>query len=164
MTPLLLPLLLSAAPVQDDAPLDLVALQARVDAVLAAAVPATVGLRVGRQNGTGVLVSADGLVLTAGHVITEPGLEVVVTLHDGTELDARTLGLNSTRDSGMVQVVDAEGLPFVPVPPAGATPLGTWLPKSSSSRPRHRRTASEFPRNSHDKLNRASRAGQINLP
>ena len=156
MTPLLLPLLLVRAPVdsapqvespvdespvdgsavdgapvdgavrQDDPVLVLSELQARVDRVLAVAVPATVGLRVGRQSGTGVLVSADGLVLTAGHVSSAPGIDVVVILHDGTELKGRTLGLNPTRDSGMVLLEDGQDLPFVPVPPAGETRLGSW--------------------------------------
>lgn len=106
--------------------LDLPGLQQRIDRVLQAAVPATVGLRVGRQSGTGVLVSADGLVLTAGHVTGEAGREVVVILQDGTELEGRTLGLNPTRDSGMVEVLDASELPFVPVPKPDETDLGRW--------------------------------------
>src|SRR5262245_15499777 len=46
---------------------DLKAIEKHVQEVLAKVIPCTVGLRVG-ASGSGVIVSADGLILTAGHV------------------------------------------------------------------------------------------------
>jgi serine protease Do len=105
---------------------DLARFQTRIDAVLAAAVPATVGIRTSTNSGSGVIVSADGLVLTAGHVIGRAGREATIVLHDGTELLADTLGLNEFRDSGMLRIRDAHDLPHVTLPLPTELAPGDW--------------------------------------
>ena len=45
--------------------------------------PATVGVQLGNSQGSGVIVSKDGLVLTAGHVAQDPDKEVYLILNDG---------------------------------------------------------------------------------
>jgi len=102
-------LLLGAAAPADDTPtVDPRRLQARVDAVLTRVVPATVGLRIGRTGGSGVIVSPDGLVLTAAHVIGSAGADVTVILQDGTELKAEALGVNRPDQCGG-PLIDLDG-------------------------------------------------------
>ncbi|MCP3914497.1 MAG: PDZ domain-containing protein [bacterium] len=105
---------------------DLARFQARVESVLEAASPATVGVRVGGTSGSGVLVSSDGLVLTAAHVIGGAGRTARVFLADGRELEAETLGGNGMRDSGMLRIKNVSGLPFVSVPAPHELEPGSW--------------------------------------
>lgn len=131
---LLLPLLLFTplvgAPRPSDLELDPVRLQIRVDEVLRHALPATVGLQIGRERGSGVLVSADGLVMTAAHVSGVPGLPATVLLSDGTRLRAVTLGGNLTTDAGLVRIEEPrdEPYPFVSLPAPGENEprVGDW--------------------------------------
>src|SRR6266536_212069 len=53
---------------------DLRALQAQVEVFVAKVSPAVVGVRVGGGQGSGVIVSDDGYVLTAGHVSSTPNV------------------------------------------------------------------------------------------
>ncbi|MEX0586796.1 MAG: trypsin-like peptidase domain-containing protein, partial [Pirellulales bacterium] len=69
-------------------------------------VPATVGLAVGQGQGSGVIISPDGFVLTAGHVSGDANREVAVILHDGKLVKGKTLGANRAIDSGLVQIID----------------------------------------------------------
>lgn len=85
---------------------DLRALQARVKTVLAKVAPAVVGLRVGGGQGSGVIISGDGYVLTAGHVASAPGRDVAVILADGRIVRGKTLGVNYGVDSGLVKITD----------------------------------------------------------
>jgi len=87
---------------------------------------ATVGLRVGRAYGTGVIVSADGLVLTAGHVISRPGRDAEVTLWDGTKVKGESLGRNRSLDSGMIQLPKDREWPFAELADDALPYPGTW--------------------------------------
>jgi len=62
--------------------------------------------------GSGVIVSEDGLILTAGHVITGPG-PYEVMLPTGRTVKAQRLGRNLDVDSGMVKIIDPGPWPFV---------------------------------------------------
>ena len=55
---------------------ELKAIEARVKTAAAKVVPCTVGVQVGRARGSGVSVSEDGYVMTAGHVVGKPGQKV----------------------------------------------------------------------------------------
>src|SRR5436190_12153210 len=59
---------------------DLKAIQKHVKTVLARVLPATVNVQIGPGQGSGVIISADGYVLTAGHVAGEPGRNVKIRL------------------------------------------------------------------------------------
>jgi len=86
---------------------ELKALQERVKQVVDKVTPTTVGLLVGMGAGSGVIVSEDGLVLTAAHVIgSKPGTDVRVILPDGTPVRGKTLGVNPKIDSGMLRITD----------------------------------------------------------
>ncbi len=64
-------------------------------------------------QGSGVIVSKDGYVLTAGHVIREPGIKLTVLLSDGRKAKAVALGLNGDCDAGLIKITDAGDWPFV---------------------------------------------------
>jgi serine protease Do len=86
---------------------ELKALQERVKKVVDRVTPSTVGVLVGMGAGSGVIVSEDGLVLTAAHVIgSKPGTDVRVVLPDGTLVRGKTLGVHPKIDSGMLRITD----------------------------------------------------------
>ncbi|MDB4541427.1 S1C family serine protease [Akkermansiaceae bacterium] len=93
---------------------DLKAIEKKVQSVVVQATPATVSLlsnRVG-SSGSGVVVSKEGLILTAAHVI-EGSREMIVIFPDGREARAKVLGANYNRDAAMVQLVGEGPWPFV---------------------------------------------------
>ncbi len=102
-------------------------LQQQVQRVAARTMPATVGVLVGQGAGSGVIVSADGLVLTAGHVIGKADRRAKILLSDGRRLTAKTLGANHGIDAGMLQIENPPAdLPFMPI--AKALPkIGEWV-------------------------------------
>jgi serine protease Do len=107
---------------------DLRALQAQVEAVVARVSPAVVGLRIGGQ-GSGVIVSEDGYVLTAGHVASAPGRDVTVILSNGRFARGQALGVNYGMDSGLVKILDdppAGGWPHVDMGKSGDLLKGQW--------------------------------------
>lgn len=85
---------------------ELKALQARVKEVAQKATAATVCLYVEPAVGSGVIVSDDGLVLTAGHVTGKPRTKLKFILSDGTVVNGIALGLNERADSGMAKITD----------------------------------------------------------
>jgi serine protease Do len=105
---------------------DLRALQRQVRAVVEKVLPATVAVRVGPAVGSGVIVSADGYVLTAGHVIGEPGLAVTLTLTDGRQVRGKTLGVNPAADTGLIKIEEAGKWPFVEMGHSDRLKKGQW--------------------------------------
>ncbi|HEY0304951.1 MAG TPA: trypsin-like peptidase domain-containing protein [Longimicrobiales bacterium] len=75
--------------------------------------PAVVGVRTNSGAGSGVLIRADGLVLTNAHVVGN-SRSVIVSLANGTESEGRVLGSARTVD---IAVIDIEGsnLPTAPL-------------------------------------------------
>lgn len=64
-------------------------------------------------EGSGVIFSADGMIVTNNHVVSQnnrPAEDILVTLATGEELDARIIGRDSLTDLAVVQV-DKEDLP-----------------------------------------------------
>jgi serine protease Do len=118
------------------------ALQDRVKKVVDKCSPCTVGILIGFGAGSGVIVSEDGLVLTAAHVLTgeespgilatyEAGRSCMVVLPDGKKVRAKTLGVNSDSDSGMVQITEKgpnDGKwPFMPLAKSADLKKGQWV-------------------------------------
>jgi len=110
---------------------DLKALQLTVNQIVDKCSPCTVGIMIGMGAGSGVIVSEDGLVLTAAHVSGEPNRDCTIILPDGKRLKGKTLGTNDTLDSGMVKIVDKgpkDGKwPFLPVGKSTDLKKGQWL-------------------------------------
>ena len=75
--------------------------------------------------GSGVIVSADGRVLTNAHVVDKAD-EINVTLPDGTEVTAEVVGADSRSDIAVLKLVPAKGTklpPLRPLPMADSSKL-----------------------------------------
>ncbi len=83
---------------------DLQIIQEQTKKVVAKVTPCVVGIQIDGASGSGVIVSKDGLVLTAGHVSGKPGTPCKLLLPDGKQLNGKSLGRNSGIDSGMIQI------------------------------------------------------------
>lgn len=106
---------------------DLQAIEDHVSALVDEVKVATVGVQVGRAYGSGVIVSSDGYVLTAGHVSGNAGRAATITLSDGRRVNARTLGQNSNADSGMLKIVgERTDWPHAEMAPADELRKGDW--------------------------------------
>lgn len=106
---------------------DLREIQNALQAHLERARAATVCLQMGGGSGSAVIVSEDGLVLTAAHVTSKVGAEIDLVMEDGTKLKGRALGLNSETDSAMLQIEDEGPFPYVDVDLEDSTQLGDWV-------------------------------------
>lgn len=106
---------------------DLEALQKAVGDALPKARAATVCIEIQDGSGSGVIVSPDGLVLTAAHVATGVKKKVTVILEDGTRLKAETLGLVADKDAAMIRITEAGTYPFVEMDRDDTTQLGDWV-------------------------------------
>lgn len=104
------------------------ALQARVQQVAAQVLPATVALQVGNTgaSGSGVVVSKDGLILTAAHVV-EGSAKVMVVFPNGRLVPGKVLGANATRDEAMVQIEGPGPFPFAAIGDSEALKAGNWV-------------------------------------
>ncbi len=90
---------------------ELQAIQAHVKLVVAKVMPAVVNVKNSAQ-GSGVVINEKGLVLTAGHVSAKPGQACTITFPDGKKVKAKSLGQNTTADSGLIQITDEGTYPF----------------------------------------------------
>lgn len=88
---------------------------------------ATICLQMGGSSGSAVIISEDGLVLTAAHVTGKVDEEIKVIMEDGREFTGRSLGLNSETDSAMLQIEGDGPFPFVEVDLKDTTKLGDWV-------------------------------------
>jgi serine protease Do len=88
--------------------------------------PCTVGIQIGGASGSGVIVSEDGYVLTAGHVSGKPGSELKVILPDGRRVKGKSLGANHRMDSGMIKITEEGKWPFVDLGNSAKLKKGQW--------------------------------------
>ena len=89
--------------------------------------PATVNIAVGEAQGSGVVVSRDGFILTAAHVIDRPNLDATITFPDGSKAKALTLGINPKYDSGMLKIVDPGKWPALEIGESDSLQKGQWV-------------------------------------
>jgi serine protease Do len=89
--------------------------------------PCTVGVQVGPSQGSGVIIDAEGHVLTAAHVIGAPGRKVTLTLSDGRELRGKTLGVNRESDAGLIQITDKGDWPHAELADLATLHAGDWV-------------------------------------
>lgn len=106
---------------------DLEALQKALSDALPRARAATVCIEIKDGSGSGVIVSPEGLVLTAAHVATGVKKKVTVVLEDGTKLKAETLGLVAGTDAAMIRITEKGTYPFVEMDRAATTRLADWV-------------------------------------
>ena len=105
---------------------DLLSIQAKLQATLKKAKQAVVAIQSGGGSGSGVIVSKDGLVLTAGHISGRAGRSVKIVLPDGRRVDAVTMGGSEISDSGMCKIKEDGEWPFAPMAAKGKSQIGDW--------------------------------------
>jgi serine protease Do len=105
---------------------DLQAIETHVKKLVEKLTPATVCVRIGSGQGSGVIIDREGHVLTAGHVSGKADQDVVIILHDGSRLKGKTLGANNSIDSGMVLITEKVDFPFVEMAKSSELKKGQW--------------------------------------
>ena len=106
---------------------DLNAIQSALVAVLDRARAATVCIDLGEGSGSGVIVSEDGLVLTAAHVSGGVNKEITVVMEDGRKFKAESLGVVADSDAAMARITEPGPFPFVEVDRNDSAKLGDWV-------------------------------------
>ncbi len=102
---------------------DLLEVQSKVQRALPRAMRATVVIGSGAS---GVIVSSEGLVLSAEHVTNRPGRKVTLTMHDGRRIQAETLGASRFADAGMLRITDSGEWSFAPMAEGDGAKVGDW--------------------------------------
>jgi serine protease Do len=102
----------------------------QIDVTTRDATPANAWMRGGgeafqRATGSGVILSADGAILTNNHVI-EQALSMNVRLADGRIFEARLAGRDPATDLAVLRV-DAKGLPAAPFADSDGVRVGEWV-------------------------------------
>ena len=107
---------------------DLKAFEAHVKKLVERVSPMTVGVVVGEAAGSGVIVSNDGYVLTAGHVSMKPNLDATIILpeHD-RGVKSKTLGINNGIDSGMMKITEEGSWPYLEMGTSANLKKGQWI-------------------------------------
>jgi serine protease Do len=78
-----------------------------------------------RGEGSGFIVSADGVILTNAHVV-DGAERVTVKLTDRREFDARVLGADEKSDVALLKI-EAADLPFVKIGDPSSLEVGEWV-------------------------------------
>ena len=105
---------------------DLRAIETQVKAVVAKVLPSVVGVQLGAVQGSGVIVSRDGLVMTAAHVVGKPGQKVLFRFFDGKTAKGITLGTYKEADAGLMKITDKGDWPFAEKGRSADIKPGTW--------------------------------------
>ncbi len=107
---------------------DLANLESKVRKVAADVMPATVALisEKTQSSGSGVITTADGLILTAAHVVQ--GVEELdVVFPNGEEVPGKVLGANYSKDIAMVQIMRKGDWPHAPMGKSKPLVAGDWV-------------------------------------
>ena len=103
------------------------AMQERVREVSEMVKKATVNIQIGGAQGTGVIISRDGYIFTAAHVIGKPDVNANIRFPDSTVEVARTLGVNRGMDSGMLKLEGDGPYPYIDIGESGELVKGQWI-------------------------------------
>ena len=76
-------------------------------------------------SGSGVIISADGYIVTNNHVVADAD-ELTVTLNDNREYSARIIGTDKTTDLALIKV-DGKNLPTLPIADSDKVKVGEWV-------------------------------------
>lgn len=78
-----------------------------------------------RASGSGVLISADGYIVTNNHVV-DHSKELTVTLNDKTDYKAKVIGTDPSSDLAVIKI-DAKNLPYMTFANSDDVHLGQWV-------------------------------------
>ncbi len=106
---------------------DVKVIERQIKAILPRLSRAVVAVQIGAASGSGVIVSTDGLVLTAAHVCGSTNREVRFTFPDGKTAQGKTLGVNHELDAGMMRITSPGSWPCVEVGELSKAHLGDWV-------------------------------------
>lgn len=76
-------------------------------------------------SGSGVIISADGYIVTNNHVV-DGADEITVTLNDNREFTAKVIGLDADTDLALLKI-DANGLPAIVIGDSERLKVGEWV-------------------------------------
>jgi serine protease Do len=76
--------------------------------------------------GSGVIISADGYVVTNNHVVGENVREITVALSDKREARGKVIGTDPATDIALLKI-DVRGLPVVPWADSSKLQVGEWV-------------------------------------
>ena len=76
-------------------------------------------------TGSGVIISADGYIVTNNHVV-EGADELTVTLNDNKEYSARIIGADKTTDLALIKI-DSKNLPAIAIANSDDIKVGEWV-------------------------------------
>jgi len=79
----------------------------------------------GSSSGSGVIISADGYIVTNNHVIEESE-EIEVTLNDRREFRAKVIGTDPSTDLALLKI-KAKGLNYIPFGNSDSLRIGEWV-------------------------------------
>jgi serine protease Do len=82
--------------------------------------------RAEQSLGSGVVISADGYVVTNNHVIGEDGADVTVTVGEHRDMKAKVIGVDSWTDLGLLKI-DATNLPVMPWGDSSKLKVAEWV-------------------------------------
>ena len=82
--------------------------------------------RAQQSLGSGVVVSADGYVVTNNHVIGDDVAEVTVTVGELRDVKAKIIGVDSWTDLGLLKI-EAKGLPVIPWGDSSKLKVAEWV-------------------------------------
>lgn len=100
----------------------------KVKALVEKVLPAIVCIttKTGSGTGSGVIISKQGLILTAGHVTQATGKELDIIFPDGKHVKGTSMGANYGSDSGLAKIDVAGEYPFVEMGDSNKLVLGDW--------------------------------------
>ena len=75
--------------------------------------------------GSGVIISADGYIVTNNHVV-DGADELLVTLNDNKEYSARIIGADATTDLALIKI-DGKSLPAIQIANSDDVKVGEWV-------------------------------------
>ena len=105
---------------------DLSAIQLRLQELLPKAKKGLVAIEANDGAGSGVIISPEGLILTAAHVIGKTGKKMRVRFANGKRATAISLGGSELSDAGMLKIIDEGPWPFVNMAENRSSQIGDW--------------------------------------
>ena len=76
-------------------------------------------------SGSGVIISADGYIVTNNHVVADAD-ELTVTLNDNKEYSARIIGTDKASDLALIKI-DGKNLPAITIASSDDIKVGEWV-------------------------------------
>ena len=105
---------------------DLQGIESHLQSLMPVCEKAVVAIELNDGAGSGVIISEDGLILTAAHVIGKSGKKMTVRLADGAKASAISLGGSEISDAGMIKINDPGPWPFAKLALVDSTAVGDW--------------------------------------